>query len=950
MTTLRQIGQRLPLMGRIGAPSSALGKKRAVGIAILLVLLAFFFSLNRFPKLDTVREDLDVVTGPVVECFQGFCIERELETTLLERWWDFSITYLQLVAVGMVFAFLVAGLTEAFLFPKGSGVGVLSGGSLKKSLKGMVLGPVMNLCSACIVPVSAAFQRRGVGIEGGLAIVHGSSTLNLPGLVMAVLVFTPMMGVSRFLMGMTAVILLGPLVAMVDRLTARGVPAPAEAPPVEVELDYDPIDEPWGPAMKEAFTEWGRASFGFLVRMGPIMAIAGFASGLAIQWVSPDVVSTYLGNDLTGIAIAATFGILINVPLLFEIPLVALLLLMGMGEAPAAVLLFTAAAGGPVTFWGLASVMSKRAIAALATTTWTLGVAGGVGILAAGALLATDNIVGLNSETAAAADAGVRTRLTRSVAPVEDAQAAVETPAETEAAVVLDRPAFADVSAKAGIDFVHSVPRALVFPLGGGVVVFDHDGDGLDDIFIANMRQPNALYRNNGDATFTDIAAQAGLDDALSETNGGCAADYDNDGDQDLYTTIHGANKLFRNNGAGTFEDVSAATIDGYDDKRRFSGCAWGDYDGDGRLDLIVVSHLGEVGEDLLTHRDFGVALRGLSLFHNEGGRFANVTGLLGDTSGPSMGGEAGNVYGAGFQPAWFDYDEDGDLDLYVVNDLGREIHPNVLWRNDGPGGDGWKFEDVSIAMDASVRMDGMGLAIGDYDLDGRFDIFLTNINDNVLLRNPGGGKPFVDVAPEAGAEIGLLGRRPRIAWGAMFVDYDNDADEDLYVVSGYLDAPQPRNSKEQPNALLRNNGDGTFADVSGSSGADDDGIGRGGAYIDFDQDGCLDMIVVNYGQPARLFRNECDTGNSWLVVRTHGTTGNRDAIGAHITAATGGTSQIRLISGGSSSMGQNMMAAHFGLGEAAQVDSLTIRWPGGRVQTITDVPVNQVLQVTEPE
>ena len=223
-----------------------------------------------------------------------------------------------------------------------------------------------------------------------------------------------------------------------------------------------------------------------------------------------------------------------------------------------------------------------------------------------------------------------------------------------------------------------------------------------------------------------------------------------------------------------------------------------------------------------------------------------------------------------------------------MVNDLGREIHPNVLWRNDGPGGDGWKFEDVSIAMDASVRMDGMGLAIGDYDLDGRFDIFLTNINDNVLLRNPGGGKPFVDVAPEAGAEIGLLGRRPRIAWGAMFIDYDNDADEDLYVVSGYLDAPQPRNSKEQPNALLRNNGDGTFAEVSGSSGADDDGIGRGGAYIDFDQDGCLDMIVVNYGQPARLFRNECDTGNSWLVVRTQGTTGNRDAIGALITAEAG--------------------------------------------------------------
>ena len=207
-----------------------------------------------------------------------------------------------------------------------------------------------------------------------------------------------------------------------------------------------------------------------------------------------------------------------------------------------------------------------------------------------------------------------------------------------------------------------------------------------------------------------------------------------------------------------------------------------------------------------------------------------------------------------------------------------------------------------------------------------------------------------MNVAAEAGAEIGLLGRRPRIAWGAMFLDYDNDADEDLYVVSGYLDAPQPRNSKEQPNALLRNDGAGKFADVSGGSGADDDGIGRGGAYMDFDQDGCLDVIVVNYGQSARLFRNACDSGNSWLVVRPQGTTGNRDAIGAHITVEAGGVSQIRLISGGSSSMGQNMMAAHFGLGQASRVDSLTIRWPGGRVQTITDVPTNQVLQVTEPE
>ena len=250
-------------------------------------------------------------------------------------------------------------------------------------------------------------------------------------------------------------------------------------------------------------------------------------------------------------ATAATLGLLINVPLLFEIPLVALGLMLGMGTAPAATLLFTAAAGGPVTFWGLAQVMPRRAIAAFATATWVLGAVGGLAILGIGAFV-WDDLVALRSDTV---DAAV-------------AEPAVE--------AVLDSPAFADVTSAAGIDFVHSVPGSPLFPLGAGVVVFDHDGDGRDDIFISNMRQPNALYRNNGDGTFTDVAAKAGLDDPLAETNGGCAADYDNDGDQDLYTTIHGANKLFRNNGGGTFMDVSAAVIDGHDDKRRFSGCAWG--------------------------------------------------------------------------------------------------------------------------------------------------------------------------------------------------------------------------------------------------------------------------------------------------------------------------------------------------------------------------------------
>ena len=898
--------------------TTAVEKKRVVGIILLVAILSLFLFFNRLPKLDTVRGDLDAVTGPQVECFQGFCIERKDDSTFLSRWWSFSATYLRLVTIGMIFAFAVAGLTEGFLVPRKGGI-FLAGGRLNRTLKGLAIGPVMNLCSACIVPVAAAFRRRGAGIEGSLAMVHGSSTLNVPALVMAALVFTPMLGVSRFLLSLVAALALGPLVGLVVARSRGG----QSAEPEPIEVPEPPDDRAWGPVLGEGFTDWARSSFAFFVRLGPLMVVAAFASGLAMQWISSDTVATYLGNNLTGIVIAATFGILINVPLLFEIPMVALLLLLGMGPAPAATLLFTAAAGGPMTFWGLASVMPKRAIATLATATWALGAVGGLGILGYGVLTSSDGAT-LRVGTVEAADLPV----------------------------VSGAPFFADATASAGINFLHHSPQSHLFPLGAGVVVFDFNGDGLQDIFLPNMTRPNALYRNNGDGSFTDVATSAGVDDPLTEGNGGCAADYDNDGHQDLFVTIHGSNKLYRNDGNGSFADVTATSLEDPDAKARFAGCAWGDYDRDGYLDLIVVSHLAETLEDVLVTRDFYLALRGLSLYHNNrDGSFANVTPLLGDTSGPSPGGPVGNVYGAGFQPAWVDFDDDGDLDLYVVNDFGREIQPNVLWRNDGAGADGlWRFTDVSKVSGAQVHMDGMGLAVGDYDLDGHLDFYLTNINANVLLRNGNDQKRFIGAASEAGAAIGLLGRKPRISWGAMFLDHDNDGDEDLYVVSGYLDAPTPINSKEQPNALLRNEGDGTFIDVSAVSGADDLGIGRGGAFLDFDNDGCLDLVVANYGQRAKLFRNLCDSGNNWLIVDARGTTSNRDGIGARITVVAGDTSQIREISAGSSSMGQNMLEAHFGLGSAAVADSVTIRWPSGKVQTITGVSLDQRLSIAESE
>ena len=519
-------------------------------------------------------------------------------------------------------------------------------------------------------------------------------------------------------------------------------------------------------------------------------------------------------------------------------------------------------------------------------------------------------------------------------------------------------PAFTDVAGSAGVAFAHRRGYDLM-PFGGGVAVADFDGDGLLDIYVTNSVGANALYRNTGDLRFVDVAAEAWVEDPASRSNGACAADYDNDGDTDLYVGNYGPSKLFRNRGDGTFEEVTAAAgLTESSRNLRTMGCAWGDYDADGFLDLIFVRHLDDSDPGVFAwgQRDLSEFADPLALFRNRGdGTFADVTALLGDP-GPAR----GIVRGAGFQPAFVDYDNDNDLDIYVVNDFGDEITPNVLWRNDGRAASGaaWVFTDVSTASGTDVAINGMGLALGDYDLDGFTDFYITNIDDAVLLRNNGDGT-FSERTRDAGVGRGRIGipEGYSVGWGTAFFDYDNDGDQDLYLAAGYLDTDPDTNPVQQPNALFRNDGDGTFTDLPPwASGANDTGFGRGAVYGDFDGDGCLDLYVVNIGEfegrpgVAKLFRNNCASGNKWLMVRAVGTLSNRDGIGATITVSAAGSTQRRTVTAGSSQMSQHMLAAHFGLGAAAHVDTLTVRWPSGRSQTLTDVAANQVLVVTEPD
>ena len=1009
-------------------------KQLAVGLVFLAVLLGLFLWFNRIPKLEVVEADLAVVSAPNIECFQGFCLESEPDSNLFSRWWDFSLAYLKLISLGMVFAFVMAGLTETFLLPHGRIYGAWARPGVRGSLGGMLVGPAMNLCSACIVPVANAFRQRGAGIEAALAIVHGSSTLNVPALLMAALVFTPMLAGSRVGISLIAVLFLGPLVAWLAGRGRGDSDGAAERPAVQPPQIHDhlPEESSWRAVFSVGLKAWLRASLRYFIRLAPVMVLAGFVSALAIQWLSPETVGDYLGNNLQGVAIAATLGVLINVPLMFEIPLVAALLLVGMGEAPAATLLFAAAAGGPVTFWGLLRAMPKRAVASLAIATWVLGVVAGLGILAVGQVVGGEG-VGIRASVASgsadesdllaiwvgAVAAPGELRIDR-IGPaivatggevlvtvhgngfVDGAGVALDgveaawaflgpdrlvalAPAHAPGAVgvvvtnpdgssvslanalTYRPPIFGEVGEPSGVAFTHYRDLLDIIPLGAGVVVFDYNGDGLQDIYVTSTPDfaglspdtegGNALFRNNGDGTFTDVADSAGVADVEAKSNGGCAADYDNDGDQDLFVTNWGVSKLFRNDGNGAFTNAAeSAGLSDPDATYRSMGCAWGDYDRDGALDFIVVRHIDESNPDAFTKRLYYFDVRPLALFHNDGdGTFTEVTHLLGATASPSRTqGAYGNLWGAGFQPAWLDFDNDKDLDLYIINDFGEYIHPNVLWRNDGSDEDGkWLFTDVSEPSGAGTAMFGMGLAVADYNSDGYLDMFVTNIGDNVLLTTSD-GSTFRDVAADAGVAFGEFRRQQRVSWGTVFFDYDNDGYEDLYVASGYLDTDDI-NRRQQPNLLFRNNRSGAFDNVSAISGAADWGTGRGVAYADFNEDGCLDLYVVNLGrsasegEPARLFQNRCDWGNSWLIVKTVGSDSNRDGIGARITLVADGRTQIREITAGASNSSQNMLPAHFGLGRAGVVDELRVQWPSGTLQILRDVAPNRVLTVVEP-
>ena len=507
-------------------------------------------------------------------------------------------------------------------------------------------------------------------------------------------------------------------------------------------------------------------------------------------------------------------------------------------------------------------------------------------------------------------------------------------------------PTFSDVTNQAGIAFQHKSHRRLD-AIQAGVAFFDYNGDGWPDIFMTNANGANALYRNNGDGTFTDVTEEAGVADPDAISVGVACADYNNNGNCDLLVTTRTGLKLYQNNGDGTFTDVTKPALLNIEDGHPTSA-AWGDFDGDGKLDLYVAYWFDNMPVQVNVDTSptgsesfYRPLARRHKLFRNNGdGTFRNISSSL----------RPNDIHGAGLAVGFFDYDDDGRTDLYVVNDFGQHVHPNILYRNEGPDGDGWMFTDVTNEAGVGAAIHGMGLAVGDFDEDGRLDMYMSNIGSSILYRNRGDGT-FEEMTNRAEVGRGMIGGEKSIGWGTAFLDFDNNGLLDLYLVAGTLypdKMPDGQYPPDQPNALFMNRGDGTFRDVSKITQSDHTGCGRGLAVADYDGDGFLDLLVANMDQRPVLLRNS-GNGGRWLQVQLVGTRSNRDGIGARLVLEAGERNQIREIQSGTTFLGQHSLVAHFGLADSTSVDHLLIKWPSGVSQRLTNLPVNQKITVTEP-
>jgi hypothetical protein len=525
---------------------------------------------------------------------------------------------------------------------------------------------------------------------------------------------------------------------------------------------------------------------------------------------------------------------------------------------------------------------------------------------------------------------------------------------------------YVDVARKSGILFQHdnaaTPDKYLIETMGSGCGWIDYDQNGLLDLYLVNgaatklytPKQPlrSALYRNNGDGTFTDVTEKASVGAEGLFGMGVAVGDYDNDGYPDLFVLGYGRCILYRNRGDGTFEDVTAKA--GVKNEGRWgSSAAWFDYNNDGRLDLMIANYVDWSPERNFWCGEHGPGMRSYchpdnfngeppTLYHNNGdGTFTDVSKASGLATKP----------GNGLGVVTFDYDNDGWQDIFIANDS----MPNFLFHNNRDG----TFKEVGYAAGVAVSMDGapeagMGTDAADVMGNGRMDIFVTHLDEQLArLYENLGERAFDDVTLRskiAYATYHISG------FGARIMDYDNDGWRDIFMANGHiLDNIEKYHSEVhygEPKLMFRNLGHGIFENVSARLGADFalPRVSRGAAVADYDNDGDLDILVNNNGQPAQLLRNDGGNANHWLEILLIGTKSNRDGVGARVKVTAGDLTLYDQRKGGASYQSAQDPRLHFGLGQHAKVDAVEIQWPSGNITKIEALASDRIIAVQEGE
>ena len=523
---------------------------------------------------------------------------------------------------------------------------------------------------------------------------------------------------------------------------------------------------------------------------------------------------------------------------------------------------------------------------------------------------------------------------------------------------------FSDQTQAANIHFTHingaSQHRYLPETMGAGCLFFDYDNDGYLDIFLvnsgkscANSSKPrtqtdemNVLYRNNGDGTFTDVTAQSGFEKNLGYGMGCVSSDYDNDGDADLYLTNYGSNQLYRNNGDGTFTDVT--TQAGVGDRRWSVSASFGDYNLDGYLDLYVANYLEyeiETAHPCILEgvhiycgpHDYPGAQD--TLYRNNGdGTFTDVTEKSG--VGPN---------GKGMGVLFTDYNNDGHPDIFVANDAVEDF----LYHNNGDG----TFTDVAVSAGIAYNSEGratasMGIANGDYDNDGLIDLFITNfsLEVNSLFHNDGDSFYTMTTFESGLAEPSFS----QLGFGTHFLDADNNGTLDLFVANGHVwdnvAKITPSLSYKQKCQFFTNTGEGIFRDISEKVGVffTQPVVARGTAIGDYDNDGDIDILISCSNDRPILLRNDTQIRDNWLKIELIGTKSNRDGIGSKVIVHTGDLAQVKEVTCGGSYASNSELSLLFGLGTYSDVLSIEVKWTSGDMQRLENISVNQVIRIEE--